>query len=321
MKNDRMGMGRRALSLGMSAVLAVSMAPLPAFAAAGDGGAGTGAAGGDGAPAYRASTEAEYVPGEVLVEYDDASASRLGGLSLEAMSSNLSTMAGLEVSALVADRDDTGGTVVKAEVKDGSDPVDAARRAEELPGVKSAQPNYVYRLMEGAGSGGAVTAASTGVLAAGALADDSDAATNDPSLSLEWHLESWEDGHGADVLNAWKNVKANEETADSTDLGTVTVAILDTGIRADHEDLNAHIWKEYAYDAAYPEKGVGLDNFCDANNPTGDIWPGSRPASRTTGSASRALLTTRTSCRSRCSTTRLTTPTRRPSGSSAVTTT
>lgn len=261
--------GRKAISLGASVVLAVSLVPPPAYAATGQGAEpGSDAVfepAGE-APTYREAHEVECAPGEVLVEYDDASASGHGGLSLGLMESQLSSMAGLEVSETVSDRSEGHGTVVKAEVPEGVDPHEAAGRAEEVPGVASAQPNYIYRLMDGGAAGSGMTAGSLAMPSEG----DPVAETNDTFLSQQYSLGSWEDTHGADVFAAWKSVKS-DATAAENQVPVVTVAVLDTGVYVDHLDLKDQIWEDYLWDASHDRK-PGRDGFLDASsNPTGDI--------------------------------------------------
>lgn len=146
---------------------------------------------------------------------------------------------GLEVTdvAEVAD----GCTVVAAAAPSGESDEEAAAAASELPDVVFAQPNYVYEMIGDVGSDAGEWAllsakADSGLALYAALkADDPYAQISSPYRSPNQY---WL--HNAAFSDAW-----NEVTADHA----VTIAVLDTVVRAGHEDLAANVLTQYAWDA------------------------------------------------------------------------
>lgn len=113
-------------------------------------------------------------------------------------------------------------------VEDNASVADALEAAKADDMVTAAQPNYVYQLMDSSSSNENA-------------AFDSTADINDPAASLQYYLGpvGVPDGksyRGANIQAAWSLVKTN---------ASVTVAVLDTGVQATHEDLSSNIDKAH----------------------------------------------------------------------------
>lgn len=123
----------------------------------------------------------------------------------------------------------------------GTSDEEAAVAASELPGVAYAQPNYVYEMIgdvaSDAGEWTLLSAkADSGLALYAALkADDPYAQISSPYRSPNQY---WL--YNAKLTDAW-----NEATSDHA----VTIAVLDTVVRAGHEDLAANVLTRYAWDA------------------------------------------------------------------------
>ncbi len=90
---------------------------------------------------------------------------------------------------------------------------------EALPEVAYAQPNYLYYLEN---EGSPVVIDPEDISTSGP-----EAVTNDPLLSLQWHLDKIQAGNVWDVTYG--------------DALSVRVAVIDTGVQADHPDLSGQI--------------------------------------------------------------------------------
>lgn len=269
----------------LSVVLVFGLAPSAAFARDGWQDAGAAATEATGAAAETGATQGgsassstgpdgckTYVEGEVLVAYDDAysrskvsslmEADELGAVSTLAKSQEIISEEGNQV-------------IAKVELNDGVSVEDAIDQMSQDQRVEYAQPNFLYHLVEGAdlvdddisasGATASVAATEAADAAAGTAATDADAAAaepvadtatvsstdasplttqvNDPyannpvdntSEVNQWWLYS------VNAFDAWDMSRANN---------SVTVAILDTGINFEHEDLKNNIDTEHAYDA------------------------------------------------------------------------
>lgn len=169
--------------------------------------------------------------------------------------------AGMEVTQQVA----TTGEDIALEVQpaDGVSDQEALEAALELDSVKSAQPNYVYNLIEPVADEPLATAASPAMATlatdgdAGA-AETAEAATdglpNDPWASIsnpdeapnQYYLYS------SHFTEAWNMVKTNK---------TVTVAVLDSGVELDHSDLKDNLLTPLAWDSYYDQALTGTGDY------------------------------------------------------------
>lgn len=165
-----------------------------------------------------------HADGEVIVVYDPA--------DVESRSFSLDDKQGIEslgyeVTEDIGESSD-GAQAVVASVPEGKGVEDAIAELEDAPGVAYAQPNYEYALID------EVSAPKEGAVP-NEVDDGADAfaETNDPARQNQWYLR------GSNVVQAWDYVRSD---------GTVTVAVLDTGCRLDHEDLSGSIDAAHAYD-------------------------------------------------------------------------
>lgn len=152
--------------------------------------------------------------------------------------------AGLAVTNQIESAD--GSTLAVADVADDMRASEAVAAAQEVPGVVSVQPNFVYRLVDevpaGALDESAASIADEQVegdedISAQALGmpNDDYVYTRDPN---EPYNQYWL--YTTRITRAWNLVHANN---------TVTVATLDTGVDFDHADLEDNLLMDYAWDA------------------------------------------------------------------------
>ncbi len=164
----------------------------------------------------------------------------------------------LSADETIASASTAGGKAVVARVEEGMSIDEAIERAEQIPGVEYAQPNYRYYLPEDAASvNGESDSQASG--APSTFADDAATSVDDSDAAKEYYLKSWEDGYGVDAYGAWDAARAE---------GEVTIAVLDTGIRVDHEDLNGNILTDYMRDiyANTPAGTIVSDGVPDGDN-------------------------------------------------------
>ncbi len=155
-------------------------------------------------PCAVARAEGEYVPGEVVVVYEDASA------PVEQTETELAN-SGYAVTEQITSADASDVAAAVAEVPNNTSVEQAVEELTAMPGVAFAQPNYVYQLPEPIDE-----------VTANALDINDYYYRNDMARHLE--LSS--------VLEAWELAQTN---------GSVGVAVLDTGCRMNHEDLTANL--------------------------------------------------------------------------------
>ncbi|MCL1799619.1 MAG: S8 family serine peptidase [Eggerthellaceae bacterium] len=173
-----------------------------------------------------ANPDAEYAEGEVIVVFhEDVSAAEASEI--------LEEVDAVDEDSVSAEAMVSADTVV-VEVSEDASLIEALVELNSNPEVAFAQPNYIYRLMDDEGLEG---------LADGLPVPDADpqdallplaTSINDPSRGSQWALTTTR------LFDAWSLTRANK---------TVAVAVIDTGIRADHEDLKNVIIPGSAYDA------------------------------------------------------------------------
>lgn len=176
----------------------------------------------------------DCVPGEVIIVLDDA-----GSPVARTFSDDGTTVLGeLDVNVIeeVAQASETSGTVVSAEIPAGKTVDEAVAELSNAPGVAYAQPNYLYRLIDdvescSSGNGASALSSENGVSASSV--DDPLCNDSTKSGANQYYL------YQSKAVDAW-----NEAQSD----GKVTVAVLDTGCRLDHEDLQGTIDIAHAYD-------------------------------------------------------------------------
>ena len=152
--------------------------------------------------------------------------------------------AGLAVTNQIESAD--GSTLAVADVADDMHASEAVAAAQEVPGVVSVQPNFVYRLVDEVPAGALDESAASIAdeqaegdedISAQALGmpNDDYVYTRDPN---EPYNQYWL--YTTRVTRAWNLVHTDN---------TVTVATLDTGVDFDHADLEDNLLMDYAWDA------------------------------------------------------------------------
>ncbi len=139
-----------------------------------------------------------------------------------------------------------GSTLAVADVADDMRASEAVAAAQEVPGVVSVQPNFVYRLVDEVPAGALDESAASiadeqvegdeGISAqALGMPNDDYVYTRDPN---EPYNQYWL--YTTRITRAWNLVHTDN---------TVTVATLDTGVDFDHADLEDNLLMDYAWDA------------------------------------------------------------------------
>ncbi|WP_418738545.1 S8 family peptidase [Ellagibacter isourolithinifaciens] len=152
--------------------------------------------------------------------------------------------AGLAVTNQVESAD--GSTLAVADVADDMRASEAVAAAQEVPGVVSVQPNFVYRLVDEVPAG-ALDESAASIADEQAEGDEDVSAqalgmpnddyvyTRDPNKPYNQY---WL--YTTRITRAWNLVHTDN---------TVTVATLDTGVDFDHPDLEDNLLMDYAWDA------------------------------------------------------------------------
>ena len=152
--------------------------------------------------------------------------------------------AGLAVTNQIESAD--GSTLAVADVADDMRASEAVAAAQEVPGVVSVQPNFVYRLVDEVPAGALDESAASiadeqaegdeGISAqALGMPNDDYVYTRDPNKPYNQY---WL--YTTRITRAWNLVHTDN---------TVTVATLDTGVDFDHPDLEDNLLMDYAWDA------------------------------------------------------------------------
>lgn len=196
---------------------------------------------------------APYAPGEVLVTLSPKVKDPSGWLSSRGLRATAERGGGLRTFPKVRWRKKLP---LRVQTPAGQTVMQTVAELKALPGVVSAQPNYIYRLYE--------------VL------------PNDTNFGLQWALRNTGQtggSPGADIeaTTAW------EVTTGSAD---VVVAVIDTGADLDHPDLATNLWRNPG-EIDHPSDGLdndgngyvddwrGWDFHDNDNDPTDDHSHGS----------------------------------------------
>lgn len=245
---------RKAARVVVAATLACGLLPAAAFASPNAK---------EGATPVPTDFEGEgIVEGEILVQLNDA----LGTYhvqSASAMARSVESALDAESMETIAEATEDSGSLASVDLPEGTTVSEAVAKAAELPGVVSAQPNFRYRLLENAGGGAEGDAPSEGEGDGAGNAGDKTVVFDDAAFNDQYYLAPWgEDGsssRGANLTEAWGM---------SVGSGKVTVAVLDTGMRVDHEDLQDNLDSANMWDA-YNNTDKGTITS-PSGNPTGD---------------------------------------------------
>jgi subtilisin family serine protease len=136
-----------------------------------------------------------------------------------------------------------GSGYVRMRLSRGQSVESMVEQLKRDPDVEDAQPNFIYHALAAPNDtnyGNLWGLANTGQTIAGASY-----ATNNPGT-------------------AGKDISAESAWAISTDCSSVTVAVIDTGVNYNHDDLSANMWTS----AAYPNHGY---DFVDSDNNPMDL--------------------------------------------------
>lgn len=177
--------------------------------------------------------EAPHVTDEVIVvcersEATTRSATTDGESQIESL--------GYEITDRLSENASAGETAVVANLPDDKDVESAIVELENTAGVAYVQPNYEYGLLED------VMEAESADAPFDSASENEDASLfakpNDPycvssGAQNQWYL--WSSG----VVGAWDQARSSR---------SVTVAVLDTGCRLDHEDLAGSVLASLAWD-------------------------------------------------------------------------
>lgn len=179
---------------------------------------------------------------EIIVVYDDAGVSDAKSEKIQEKAEEALNDIDAEVTEEVMESNDRQGTVVVAELPGDVKIEEAIERIETDKNVSFAQPNFVYSMIGGT-EPEEVSPEETGTINAGLDAEN--VTYDDLYNQLINDIEEPEYSNylrDTKVYDAWDIVQTN---------GSVTVAVLDSGCRLNHEDLQNNILNNYAYDSYY----------------------------------------------------------------------
>ena len=171
------------------------------------------------AAANGSQSEPAFEQGTVMAELAD-------GVTVEQLNGRLASLDCIATKSV--SEDDIVFGYVKLQLADGVsvDDAEAQLRGEDM--IESAQPNYIYHLADvdniAAQTAGANASQGASSLASGLVAQIT--SINDPDAGKQWGLDA------VKAYDAWDTAKAEDANP------AVTVAVLDTGIKTDHEDFD-----------------------------------------------------------------------------------
>ena len=125
------------------------------------------------------------------------------GASRDSLEALIALAGGLSSDGVMDD--DLSYGLVKLGITDGSSVSQTVNRLRGIPGISSVQPNYIYKVNE---------------------AESAYTTVDDYYASRQWELES------VNAFAAWDIAKT---------MGSVAIAVIDTGVDLDHPDLAANI--------------------------------------------------------------------------------
>lgn len=171
------------------------------------------------APEEAKELSVEKMEGEIIVVYDDAGVSDRKSATIQKEAEQSLADKDIMVTNEISESDEEQGTVVTAEIPEDMDVDEAVEMAMEDEKVVYAQPNFIYEAIGNV---------------------ETEKTVNDTYVIDEsaYYLTN------AHVKDAWDIQTTDKE---------VTVAVLDTGCRMDHEDLQGNIISELAYDVLKDE--------------------------------------------------------------------
>ena len=179
---------------------------------------------------------------EIIVVYDDAGVSDAKSEKIQENAEEALNDIDAEVTEEVMESNDQQGTVVVAEIPEDIKIEEAIEQIESDKNVSFAQPNFVYSMIGDAEP-------------KEVLPEDMEAA----DTGLETENVTYDDLYNQLINDAeipkYSNYLRDTKVYDAWDIaqtnGRVTVAVLDSGCRLNHEDLQNNILLNYAYDSYY----------------------------------------------------------------------
>ena len=164
-------------------------------------------------PTNTADTQAAQPPESALPYQSDTVIVRLDDQAdPTALAQALGQRGCVETAAIT--REDVANGFAKIQLAEGHDVQSALDELADIPGIAGAQPNFTYQLQDNLTAAEAAQAT----------------AVNDPKAPSQWALDS------IDAYEAWGLAQTNKQ---------VTVALVDSGCRTDHEDLKDNIVATY----------------------------------------------------------------------------
>lgn len=172
--------------------------------------------------------------------------------------------AGLDVTGKTEDAD--GTVILTAKSDEGASDAEALAAAKKADGVKTAQFNYVYHLIEPVEESAPLARSQAQDESLdGALnllpVNDSFTQNSDPSKADNQY---W--AYNAKLPAAWRWAKTDHK---------VTVAVMDSGVNMEHEDLKANVLKDYAFNSqSYAVNSAAGSNELDETDVTDNYGHG-----------------------------------------------
>jgi subtilisin family serine protease len=180
----------------------------------------------------------KYVPGEVLVKYRPSIAARARAASVA-----------LQGHALIAELPEPGWAQVR--VGAGETVAAAVAAYQSDPAVEYAQPNFIYHAFKEPNDPLYLQKQIWGLANSGQEIKNT---YTQPKDSKVYEIDNpGTAGSDINAVKAWDTI---------TDCSSVVVAVLDTGVNYNHDDLKANMWTSTPA-SAYPKHGK---NIIDDNN-------------------------------------------------------
>lgn len=208
-----------------------------------------------GGSAASAAAKLGYVPGEVLVRYKKA-------MSISAVSDRLQQDGLVYLNKLKKPKSQKNNQVIRARLSKNESVTQAVKRLSQNENVESVQPNFKYKTLAGTfpndthfAKQWALQNTAQNVIDYSIAGPSFPSAEGIPAIS----------GKDMNLTIAWDTVKNCDQ---------VTVAVIDSGIKYDHEDLAANMWD----DPTMTVPNHGYDTFNGDNDPMDDNGHGTHVA-------------------------------------------